>query len=114
MKWLRGPPRLGAATAQKAVLNLFSTTLMVRLGATYDNLMVNVRIDNVKLRQRAAGMLTRITGAAEDAALAALDRAGGDIKTAALLLAGHTPAGAAAALARSGGRLRPALAAPPS
>ncbi|MDG3440784.1 N-acetylmuramic acid 6-phosphate etherase [Nitrospirillum amazonense] len=106
-----GSTRLGAATAQKAILNLFSTTLMVRLGATYDNLMVNVRIDNVKLRQRAADMLVRITGAAEDAALAALDRAAGDIKTAALLLAGHTPEGAAAALTQSGGRLRAALSA---
>ncbi|MBB6254127.1 N-acetylmuramic acid 6-phosphate etherase [Nitrospirillum iridis] len=104
-----GSTRLGAGTAQKAVLNLFSTTLMVRLGATYDNLMVNVRIDNVKLRQRGALMLVRITGCDEAGALAALDRAGGDVKVAALLLTGHTPEGAAHALARAGGRLRAAL-----
>ncbi|MDE1148609.1 MAG: N-acetylmuramic acid 6-phosphate etherase [Azospirillaceae bacterium] len=109
-----GSTRLGAGTAQKAVLNLFSTTLMVRMGATYDNLMVNVRIDNVKLRQRAADMLVRITGSSEADALAALDQAGGGVKTAALLLAGHTAEGAAQALETTGGRLRAALALPPA
>src|SRR5438094_3942092 len=50
---ISGSTRLKAGTAQKLVLNAFSSTLMVRLGKVYGNLMVDVRATNEKLRRRA-------------------------------------------------------------
>ena len=73
---LAGSTRLKAGTAQKLVLNLLSTALMVRLGRTYGNLMVDLRATNAKLRDRARRIVADATGADEDAvrrALAATD-----------------------------------------
>ncbi|HTW30025.1 MAG TPA: N-acetylmuramic acid 6-phosphate etherase [Acetobacteraceae bacterium] len=103
---IAGSTRLGAGTAQKLLLNLFSTALMTRLGAVHQNLMVNARPENAKLRRRAVAMVARITGAEEEAA--ALAR-GGEVKTAVLLLAGWEKEAAEAALAAAGGSLRRVL-----
>lgn len=108
---ISGSTRMGAGTAQKAALNLFSTLVGVRLGHVHDNFMINVNADNDKLRKRAARMVGAITGADEDKALEALGRTGGSPKLAALLAAGAaSPADAETLLARHGGHLRPALA----
>jgi N-acetylmuramic acid 6-phosphate etherase len=106
-----GSTRMGAGTAQKAALNLISTLAMIRLGHVYDGLMVNLRADNRKLAGRSARMLRHIVGAGEAEADAALARAGGSVKRAALLLRGLTPEAADKALAAAGGNLRTALAA---
>lgn len=111
---ITGSTRLKAGTAEKLVLNGFSTALMVSLGRVYSNLMIGVQPTNAKLRGRAVHMLQQATG--DDAArcLAALDAAG-DIPTAlVLLLTGDEPDDAAvarcrAALRRTGGRVRDAL-----
>jgi N-acetylmuramic acid 6-phosphate etherase len=105
-----GSTRMGAGTAQKAALGLLSSLTMIRLGHVYDGFMVDLRADNAKLRRRAVGTLTAITGCSEDAAAAALDRAGGKVKRAALLLRGLAPADADDALAVAGGNLRAAFA----
>ena len=119
---LAGSTRLKAGTAQKLVLNMISTITMVRLGKTYGNLMVDVRVTNVKLRDRAVRIIRRVTGASRADAETALDAAGLDVKTAILLLrrpptgaGGGTDDGAEARrrLAASGGRLRLALEATP-
>lgn len=105
---IAGSTRLGAGTAQKVVLNTFSTAVMVRLGHVHDNLMVNVRPDNQKLRQRGIRILCRLTGVAPDTAAAVLTETG-DIKVAVLVLGGVDPAAARAALSATDGHLRAAM-----
>lgn len=105
---LAGSTRLGAGTAQKVMLNLFSTALMTGLGCVYDNLMVNLRPDNAKLRRRALAIVTDIARVDETRAAKALERQG-DVKRAILDLAGVARADIPSLLAASGGNLRRAL-----
>ena len=107
---IAGSTRLNAGTAQKAALALISTLAMIRLGHVYDGLMVDMRIDNTKLHRRALAALMHITGSDEEAAETALARAGGKIKPAALILKGIAPAEADRILERARGNLRTALA----
>jgi N-acetylmuramic acid 6-phosphate etherase len=109
---ITGSTRLKAGTAQKLVLNGFSTALMVRLGHTYGNLMIDMQETNAKLRGRSVAMLAQATGESDQRCAAAMELCG-DRKTALLwLLAGEalTPEAAAAALDRAGGNVREALA----
>jgi N-acetylmuramic acid 6-phosphate etherase len=69
---LAGSTRMKAGTAQKAVLNMISTGIMVRLGRVHAGLMVDMRPANAKLRVRAAEMVARIAGGTAEAAQAAL------------------------------------------
>jgi N-acetylmuramic acid 6-phosphate etherase len=106
---IAGSTRLKAGTAQKAALNLLSTTLMIRLGRVYRGLMVEMQARNEKLRGRALRMLMRIGDCGEDVARAALDATRGDLKCAILVvLDGVDPATAAARLDAAGGRVRAA------
>lgn len=106
-----GSTRMKAGTAQKLVLNAFSTTVMVRLGKTYSNLMVDLSATNEKLRGRTLTILREATGLDEDRCLQALHVAEGDLKTALVtLLAGTSVQQAATALSESGGEVRAALA----
>lgn len=115
---LAGSTRLGAGTAQKAALNALSTTVLVRLGGAYGNLMVGMRATNDKLRRRAENLVARATGADRTAAAAALAAADGDQRVAIVVLtAGVDVDRARAALAARGQRVREALAdlgAPPA
>ncbi len=96
---LTGSTRLKAGTAQKLVLNSFSTAVMIRLGRTWSNLMVDVVATNAKLRGRVVRILQEASGASEDDARAALEASGGQLKPALLsLLAGVSVADAVAAL----------------
>jgi N-acetylmuramic acid 6-phosphate etherase len=105
-----GSTRMKAGTAQKIVLNLFSTQVMILLGRVHLGLMVDMQAKNEKLRHRAVRMLRHLTGTEDEAALqAALAEAGGRVKTAVLVLRGLDRAGAEALLLRHGGRLRQAL-----
>ena len=79
---LAGSTRLKAGTACKLVLNMISTAAMVRLGKVYDNLMVDVRATNEKLRRRAARIVETVSGAPPDRVRQALDACGGDAKIA--------------------------------
>ncbi len=110
---IAGSTRMKAGTAQKVVLNLFSSLVMVRLGHVYRGLMVDMEAMNEKLHRRAEGMLMELTGCDRAAARTALDACQGQVKTAVLVLHGQTPAGAEAALAQHQGQLRAALAALP-
>jgi N-acetylmuramic acid 6-phosphate etherase len=108
-----GSTRLKAGTAQKLVLNAFSTALMVRLGKVYRNLMVDLRATNQKLRRRALRLVQQSTGADEPSALGALAAADGSVKLAiALLRLGLTPAEAARRLDAADGHLATALGEP--
>ena len=106
---LAGSTRLGAATAQKAALNMISTLAGVRLGHVHEGRMVNVMADNAKLLDRAAGMVADFSGVDIDAARAALARTGGAVKPAILIACGATVAQANTLLAEAGGHVGPAL-----
>jgi N-acetylmuramic acid 6-phosphate etherase len=102
-----GSTRLGAGTATKMVLNMFSTISMVQLGKTYRTLMVDVKATNAKLRRRAVRIVTLATGADEDTARAALDETGWHAKLAIAVIATGLPVpDARAALGAAGGVLR--------
>lgn len=106
---LAGSTRMKAGTAQKIILNLLSTLIMIRLGRVYRGLMVDMRATNAKLRRRSAVMVIQITGCDEDTAAKALVSAGGDVKTAVLVALGLDAAEASERLRRSNGNLRVAL-----
>lgn len=111
---IAGSTRMGAGTAQKAALNILSTVMGAALGHVHDGMMVNLRADNAKLRDRAIGMVCAIAGVDVGTAQACLDRAGGAVKPAVLLAAGAGElADAEARLGRADGHLRAALAALP-
>lgn len=106
---IAGSTRLKAGTAQKLVLNAFSTALMIRLGKVYGNLMVDVQATNEKLRRRAARLVERIAGVDRLTAERALTEAG-DVKTAIVTLRlGISVAEARARVQQADGQLRRAL-----
>jgi N-acetylmuramic acid 6-phosphate etherase len=108
---LAGSTRLKAGTAQKLVLNQISTIAMVRLGKTYDNLMVDVVATNEKLRARVRRIVMTATGVSEGQADEALAAADGSAKVAIVtLLAGVDVDTARSRLAATGGNIRQALA----
>ena len=106
-----GSTRMKAGTAQKAVLNLLSTTIMLRLGLVHRGLMVNMRVSNRKLRARAERMVGAIAGVDGQAAARALDAAGEEIRQAVLVALGASAAEATALLAAHAGNLGAAMAA---
>jgi N-acetylmuramic acid 6-phosphate etherase len=106
---ISGSTRMNAGTAQKAVLNMLSSLTMIRLNRVHDGLMVDLRVQNAKLRDRAVGILMNITGAEREAAARALSACNDRIKPAALVLAGCAPDEAERVLNQHGGSLRAAL-----
>lgn len=105
-----GSTRMKAGTAQKLVLHSFSTALMIRLGRTYSNLMIDVVPTNKKLRRRVVRLLREASGATESAATDALHDAGGDTKAAlVMLLTGVEASIARAYLVDAHGDVRTAL-----
>ena len=106
---IAGSTRMKAGTAQKVVLNLLSSTVMVLLGHVHRGLMVDMQAKNAKLRLRAVRMLRALTDCDENAATAALTATDGRIKPAVLVVHGLDAAAADAALARHSGVLRRAL-----
>ena len=103
---IAGSTRMKAGTAQKVVLNLISTGIMLRLGRVYRGLMVNMQSTNAKLRRRAESMVAQIAGCSEAQAASALEETEGDIKIAALVVLGYDKAEAEAILASHHGNLR--------
>lgn len=108
---IAGSTRMNAGTAQKIVLNLFSTTVMVKMGRVYRGLMVDMRARNAKLRQRALVIVSQIVECPASDAARYLEQADGDVKTAILLGMGLDRAKATLLLQRYGGNLRSAIAA---
>ena len=77
---ISGSTRMKAGTAQKLVLNMISTSMMIRLGMTYSNWMVNVSMTNQKLRDRGMQILHEILGLHDDELSKLVDQSGGDLK----------------------------------
>jgi N-acetylmuramic acid 6-phosphate etherase len=107
---IAGSTRLKAGTAQKLVLNMISTISMIRLGKTFDNLMIDVNAANEKLRARVLRIVMTATGAPRERAEEALAAADGSAKVAiVMLLAGIDAAAARTRLAAAAGNIRSAL-----
>ncbi len=106
---LTGSTRLKAGTATKLVLNMLSTGVMIRTGAVYGNLMVNVQPSNAKLVDRAQRIISAATGVDQPTADRLL-REGGSVKTAIVMQKlSLTPEAAKAKLAAAKGKLAAAL-----
>ena len=105
-----GSTRMKAGTAQKIVLNLLSTLVMIRLGRVYRGLMVQMRATNAKLRRRSASWWRASPAATRHRRARRSPQADGDLKLAALLVFGVERPLAQAILDRNGGNLRAALA----
>jgi N-acetylmuramic acid 6-phosphate etherase len=107
---LSGSTRLKAGTATKLVLNMLSTGVMVRLGKTYGNLMVDLRASNNKLRARTNRIVRHLTGVDAETADRLLAECGGELKTALVArMASVTPAEARQRLHEHAGQVRRAL-----
>jgi N-acetylmuramic acid 6-phosphate etherase len=107
---IAGSTRMKAGTAQKMVLNMLSTTAMVRLGRVYENWMIHVALTNQKLRRRGARILTEATGVSASAAEHALRQTGHDLPVALVMLkTGANALEARQSLRKSGGNARQAL-----
>ncbi|NVP56595.1 N-acetylmuramic acid 6-phosphate etherase [Mycoplana rhizolycopersici] len=105
-----GSTRMGAGTAQKIAFNMLSTLVGIQLGHVHDGYMVNLKADNIKLKDRAARIVSGISGVGFDEAERLLEQSEGSVKAAVLISAGATDKAAAeAALNNSGQSLRRAL-----
>ena len=107
---LAGSTRMKAGTAQKLVLNMLSTVTMINLGKTFGNLMVDLQVTNVKLRDRAIRIIQAATSVEAKEAEAALMAADNQVKVAiVMLLLQVTPDQARASLAAANSRVREAV-----
>ncbi|MBU3692866.1 MAG: N-acetylmuramic acid 6-phosphate etherase [Candidatus Nanopelagicaceae bacterium] len=107
---LAGSTRMKAGTAQKLVLNMISTVTMINLGKTFGNLMVDLQVTNVKLRDRAIRIIQAATQVDAKRAEAALLAANNQVKVAiVMLLLQVTPTEAISALESANSRVREAL-----
>ncbi|MBP5215833.1 MAG: N-acetylmuramic acid 6-phosphate etherase [Alphaproteobacteria bacterium] len=82
---ITGSSRMKSGTAQKMVLNMLSTGAMIRLGKTYHNYMVDLRINNIKLHKRAIDFVCEITGTDEKTAAETIDKCN-NVKTACVMI----------------------------
>ena len=107
---LTGSTRMKAGTAEKLVLNMLTTASMVKIGKTYQNLMVDLKASNRKLVARAARIVMQATDCTLEEAEAALAQTHNDVKLAILVtMTGMNPAEARFALEGAGGFLRKAI-----
>lgn len=107
---LTGSTRLKSGTAQKLVLNMLTTASMIRLGKSYQNLMVDVRATNRKLIARAVRIVMQATDCQREEAEALLKESHNNAKLAILMhLTGMNYEQATAKLSQSDGFLRRAM-----
>lgn len=99
-----GSTRMKAGTATKMALNMISTAVMVRLGKTWGNLMIDMHATNAKLRDRTVRIITGQCDLTRDEALALLDRAEGSVKTALVMAKRGVDAQAARTLLQEHGQ----------
>jgi N-acetylmuramic acid 6-phosphate etherase len=83
---IMGSTRMKSGTAQKLVLNMITTTAMVRLGKVYENMMIDLQMTNEKLRERSKRIVMTISGVEYDAAADYLEKAEGHVKTALVMI----------------------------
>jgi N-acetylmuramic acid 6-phosphate etherase len=109
-EFISGSTRLKAGTAQKLVLNMLTTISMIKLGKTYNGVMVDLQATNEKLQARSELTVMGATGVGPDTARIALMRSNGSVKLAILMLESGLDLGLAGeALEQVGGVLRKAI-----
>jgi len=105
-----GSTRMKSGLAQKMVLTMITTTAFVRMGKTYENMMVDLMATSAKLRERAKRVVMTVTGADYERAAAVLAEAGGSVKTALVMIrAGVDAAEAGRLLQQADGFVRRAI-----
>ena len=105
-----GSTRMKAGTATKMILNMITTTVMIKLGKTYKNLMVDVQPKSEKLRNRAKRIVKQLVKTNYRKAQSLLEDSGWDVKTAVVMgIRKMTYLEAKALLSKHGGFLRKAL-----
>ncbi|TET45109.1 N-acetylmuramic acid 6-phosphate etherase [candidate division TA06 bacterium] len=105
-----GSTRMKAATAQKMILNMISTTTMVRMGKVYENLMVDLQVKSQKLEERSKRILTVLTDASYQEASQYLDKAKGNLKAAIVMIkTGEDFSSASDKLKKAGGNVKKAI-----
>lgn len=82
-----GSTRMKAGTAQKMIVNMLSTGIMIKLGYVYQNLMINVQTTNIKLVDRGIRIISDATGVSYDIAADAMRAADNEVSTAIVMLA---------------------------
>jgi N-acetylmuramic acid 6-phosphate etherase len=109
-----GSTRMKAGTATKLVLNTLTTGAMIRIGKTYGNLMVDLKVSNAKLVDRGERIVMELAGVDRATAHQAIESAGGRVRTA-IVMAGKRCSAAEAdtLLAQHDNHLRPILVNPP-
>jgi len=83
---IMGSTRMKSGTAQKMILNMITTAVMINLGKVYENMMVDLQITNKKLEERSKRVLMAITGVDYAKAAETLQKADGHVKTAAVMI----------------------------
>lgn len=107
---LTGSTRMKAGTAHKMILNMISTSVMVKMGKVYENLMVDVRASNYKLKERAKHIVIEVTGISYGQAEDVLIKTDGEVKPAiVMILADVSFEEADKAIQSSGGNVRSAV-----
>ena len=79
---ISGSTRLKAGTATKMILNMISTSTMIKLNKTYQNYMVDLKVSNKKLLDRGLNIITKISGLNKNDSEILLNKANGEVKTA--------------------------------
>jgi len=107
---LMGSTRMKSGTAQKLVLNMITTTAMVKMGKVFENMMVDLQLTNKKLVERSRRIVMMATGADYPTAERTLAAADGHVKTAiVMILTGATVGAAKRRLKQADGFVREAL-----
>ncbi len=107
---IMGSTRMKAGTATKLVLNMITTTAMIKLGKVYGNMMVDLRQTSEKTAERSKRVVMMVTGSSYEQAGSLLEKANGHVKTALVMaLANVTAAEARARLLKADGFIRKAI-----
>ena len=107
---IMGSTRMKSGTAQKLILNMITTTAMIRLGKVYENMMIDLQMTNQKLKERAKRIVMTITGLEYEPAEAVLLEADWHVKTALVMTkAGVSKGEARRRLAEADGFVRAAI-----
>jgi N-acetylmuramic acid 6-phosphate etherase len=107
---IMGSTRMKSGTAQKLVLNMITTTAMIRLGKVYENMMIDLQMTNLKLRERAKKIIMTVTGISYDEAMDYLKKSDFHVKTALVMIKANVSLSEAKArLKRANGFVRAAI-----
>jgi N-acetylmuramic acid 6-phosphate etherase len=88
---IMGSTRMKSGTAQKLILNMITTTAMIRIGKVYENMMIDLQMTNQKLVERSKRIVMIITGISYEEAEKYLKEAKGNVKTALVMILANVP-----------------------